>query len=175
MPHIVQHRLFLGFRPPRPVVAEFASIRDAFPSRRQVPDDQLHMTLLPFPLVAESPERLARQIIDAVSAVELTGCRVIVDRLVLAPRSGLLQPSEPVRGLLSFQRSLTSLVLKAGLRPREGHRFSPHFTLFYHGPVRSCSCIDPVSWVAEELVLIHSFHGERRHETLERWPLTNPA
>ena len=119
----VQHRLLLCFRPPDPAIAEMARIRDAFRSRRRVPDGQLHMTLLPFPLSLEFPERLARRIIRDISVAELPSCRIIVDRLVLGPRSGLLQPSEPLHGLQSFQRRLVRLAPQGS-----GRRFSPHFT-----------------------------------------------
>lgn len=168
----IRHRLFIGFHPPAAVIPEMGWIRDAFRSRRRVPDDQLHMTLLPFPLYPSLPEPLARHIIRILSAVELPSCRIIVDRLVLGRRSALLQPSEPLPELRSFQRMLAGLVRQAGLQALEGHRFSPHFTLFYDGPVGPGAYIDPISWTAEELVLVHSFHGQGRHETLARWPLT---
>jgi 2'-5' RNA ligase len=170
----VLHRLFIGLRPPVPILSEMARIRDAFPCRSRVADDRLHMTLLPFPLQPDFPRLLAREIVAAISSVELPPCRIIVDRLVLGASSALLQPSEPVIGLLSLQRTLAELALEAGLRSLPGHRFSPHFTLFYGGPSEHSSAIEPISWTAEELVLIHSLHGLGRHETLERWPLRDP-
>jgi RNA 2',3'-cyclic 3'-phosphodiesterase len=173
MPIFVQHRLFLAFRPPAPALPEISGIRDAFRSRRIVPDDQLHLTLLPFPLYPRFPEAIARSVMLALSAAELTACRVIVDRLVLGLKSGLLQPSEPVLGLHAFQRMLVRLLLPPKLQMAAERWFRPHFTLFYDGPTGSSLSIEPISWTAEELVLVHSLHGEGRHETVARWPLRN--
>lgn len=174
MPGFVRHRLFLAFRPPAPLISEIGRIRDAFPSRGRVADDHLHMTLLPFPLFSEFPEPVADRLVRVFAAARLPRCRIIVDRLVLGLRSALLQPSEPVLGLQSFQSELARLVREAGLRPLERHRFSPHLTLFYNGLDGPCFWIDPISWTAGELVLVHSLHGEGRHETLARWALSDP-
>jgi 2'-5' RNA ligase len=166
------HRLFLGFRPPAAILSEIAAIRDYFLPRRPVPDSRLHITLLPFPLHEEFPQLLARHVVGALSADELPVCRVILDRLVLGARIGLLQPSEPVPGLQAFQKQVARKVLTAGLRPLKGYRFSPHSTLFYDGPIAPSLGIDPISWTAKELVLVHSLHGRGQHRTLKRWRLS---
>jgi 2'-5' RNA ligase len=87
-------------------------------------------------------------------------------------RSALLQPSEPVIGLLTLQRALARSVLPPAVQRDAERSFSPHVTLFYGGPTGSTVPIDPISWTAEELVLIHSVHGKGVHNDLARWPLT---
>lgn len=165
------HRLFLAVRPPDAPVQEIAPIRDWFAPRRPVPDPQLHLTLLPFPVVREYPDALAERLVETLSRVEMPAFRVIVERLVVGNGRALLQPNERVRGLHSFQRRLAAAVLADGSRSLHGHRFSPHLTLFYGARPDLTAAVDPISWTAEELVLVHSLIGRSEHRTIARWPL----
>jgi 2'-5' RNA ligase len=44
-------------------------------------------------------------------------------------------------------------------------------TLLYGRGATVHQAIEPVAWTVRELVLVHSFLGETRHEVLGRWPL----
>lgn len=50
-------------------------------------------------------------------------------------------------------------------------RFTPHVTLHYNRQLVAEAEVKPVRWMVRKLVLIHSFVGQSRYETLGRWPL----
>ena len=165
------HRLFLALLPPEAPVREIAPIRDWFAPRRPVPDPQLHLTLLPFPVYPNFPDSLAARLVAALSSIEMRSFRVIVDRLIVAKGQGLLNPSEAVLGLQSCRRTLAAALLEEGVQPMKGKRFSPHVTLFYDDRPDLAEAVDPISWTAEEIVLVHSLVGRSEHRTLARQPL----
>jgi 2'-5' RNA ligase len=153
------------------LIPELARTRNAFRSPRPVPDEQLHMTLVPFPLCVTFPDGFAGHLVRLISASAFPPCRIVLDRVVLGRRTGLLQPSEPIVGVNWLHRLVTGRLVQAGFRPLAAYRFSPHVTLFYNCSPQPPIYVDPISWTAEELVLVHSIHGASRHETLARWPL----
>lgn len=79
--------------------------------------------------------------------------------------------SEPIRGLLTFQRRLAGALARSGLAIMPTYRFQPHLTLTYGHKGQDVRAIDGISWLVEDFVLIESFHGERRHEQLDQWML----
>ena len=58
-----------------------------------------------------------------------------------------------------------------GVTERPGYRFSPHLTLGYRIGEPFSERVAPVSWTADEIVLIDSHVGRTRHEVLGRWRL----
>lgn len=50
-------------------------------------------------------------------------------------------------------------------------RFNPHVTLAYVDGVMSSEVLPPVSWMAEDIVLIHSLVGKTQYIELGRWKL----
>jgi len=79
-------------------------------------------------------------------------------------------------GLMQFQAELDQKMKRAGLTHGEQHRqFTPHLTLFYgRMPVQERS-IDPVTWRAQDFVLIRSVVGEGVYIEEGRWPLRRLA
>lgn len=83
---------------------------------------------------------------------------------VLAGQAGLAA----VRAL---QALLGAEMKRAGLGQWVEKNFTPHMTLLYGHGATVLQAIEPVAWSVHELVLVHSFLGETRHELLGRWPL----
>jgi 2'-5' RNA ligase len=63
------------------------------------------------------------------------------------------------------------LVLRHQLGADRPHAFKPHVTLLYDRKMLSEQEVAPISWTATEVLLIHSFIGQKRHEVLGRYPL----
>jgi len=49
------------------------------------------------------------------------------------------------------------------------HAFTPHLTLLYDDRVVVEEVVTPVSWMAAELVLVHSVVGEGHYDLPDRW------
>jgi 2'-5' RNA ligase len=74
-----------------------------------------------------------------------------------------------------FYRLLAAEMRKAGLGQWIDKRFTPHMTLSYGRCSLDAQATEPVAWTVRELVLVHSFIGQTRHEVLGRWPLGDEA
>jgi len=82
-----------------------------------------------------------------------------------------LKPGEPMPVLKAFQQRLQLAVAEVGVYPNRGFRFDPHVTLAYGQEDGFRHQVWPISWRAEEFVLIHSLVGLTEHVELGRWPL----
>ena len=68
--------------------------------------------------------------------------------------------------LMTFQQRLW-----ADLGGKGRSAFTPHVTLLYDEQLVPEEEVRPVRWTVSEFVLIHSFVGHSRYETLGRWTL----
>jgi len=59
--------------------------------------------------------------------------------------------------------------LAAAFGAGRSHAFTPHLTLLYDDRVVVEEVVTPVSWMAAELVLVHSVVGEGHYDLLDRW------
>ena len=73
--------------------------------------------------------------------------------------------------LRAFHAQLATSLREAGLGQFTGASFDPHVTLAYDARLVAPAAVGPVSWQAQEFVLIHSLLGQTRHIPLARWPL----
>lgn len=168
-----RHRLFFAIRPPDGLVPEIAVLRDRDGAGHgRVADHRLHLTTWLFPDRADFPHMLVERARQAVDTLDLRRFGIAFDRMTGDDRGIRLLPSEPILGYMAFQRTLAAALARAGLRSRSGWRFAPHMTLRYGGRQSIDEAIVPVSWVAQELVLIDSILGAHRHETLAHWTLS---
>jgi len=111
-----------------------------------------------------------------VDEIEMPAFDVVLDRamslngsngrlpLVLCESSGLSLVRE-------FHRALGIALIKSGLSRHVRKQIKPHMTLLYHERRIAEHPIEPVSWTANEFVLIRSLHGQTKHIELGRWPL----
>jgi 2'-5' RNA ligase len=73
--------------------------------------------------------------------------------------------------LHDFHARFARLLGAAGLAQAAKERFEPHVTLAYDSRAVPAETVDPISWRAGEVVLVHSLLGRTRHIALGRWPL----
>ena len=76
--------------------------------------------------------------------------------------------------LRKFQKRLVSELAKHGC-PFDKGAFTPHLTLLYDDKIISQAPIDPVHWIAGEIVLVHSLLGKTLYYPLGSWPLGGQA
>jgi 2'-5' RNA ligase len=72
--------------------------------------------------------------------------------------------------ILALFRTLGGTLAKV-LGTTERKTLTPHVTMLYDRELILEQEVQPVSWIARELVLIHSLRGLTKHEVLGRWPL----
>ena len=146
-------------------------VRDAIVGARSpVPNERLHITLG----LTDDYRRLEAALVDRMIAIgdTISGepIPIRLDRISAGTGSVALRPTVQPRELANLQKQIGRLVEYWGLT-RTGWSFNPHLTLLYWDGQPFIRPITPIDWRAEELVLIHSLIGERRHITLGRWPL----
>ena len=158
--------LFFGIRPPPGLADAIDDVRRDFGLDRSYDKDRLHITLAPLgyrDLVGEGALAAAR---TAADAIRHPAFRIVFDRV----EGGILRGSEPIRGLIAFQRTLSRALAAHGVGSVRHEPFRPHVTLTYKGAPGSYS-IDGISWLADEFVLIQSLQRASQHELLGRWRL----
>jgi RNA 2',3'-cyclic 3'-phosphodiesterase len=144
-------------------------------ARKAIAQDRLHVSLywLPF------NDRVMDQVIQHVgraaeeAVVAVPPFRVEFDRLVSFRGSGafVLLSRTANSVLQEFRQGLGAALRRHGVRC-DRSEFQPHITLLYdrnHSVAEKV--VEPVSWVANEIVLIRSLLGEGEYRILERWML----
>ncbi len=137
-------------------------------SRRQVPDHNLHLTLLFVGNV--DPERLP-DLIETANGLRATAFEQRLDRFGHFPRAGLVWlggPAGPQGQALAagLAERVSGLGLGVDDRP-----WRPHVTLFRRVSRRpELPEIKPLRWSVDHYVLIESIPG-RPYQPLARWPL----
>lgn len=166
------HRYFLALKPPRGVARELGFWRDSFLfGGRPVDDERLHLTLFMLGDFERPPAGLLGRVEQALAGVPLPACRIVLDLLTGGTGTALLAPTEKLRGLCRLQAELAAALAQNEISPAPWWRFSPHVTLLYdHNYAGRCP-VDPVSWTAEEVVLVESLVGQSKHLVRAAWPL----
>lgn len=133
--------------------------------------DNLHISL---PLIFEGdevPNGIEEFVSARVQAVRMSPFEVVLDVAMTfrLPKQHVLVLSSA--GSIANIYNLNRHLIMAGGAKATGGSFNPHMSLLYTDrPVRKQS-IEPVRWTVREFVLVHSFVGLGRHETVARWPL----
>jgi 2'-5' RNA ligase len=171
MPSEPFHRLFFAVRPPPDVVPRIARLRDHFGQTRNiVADDRLHLTTWLFPDEQDFPADAAALAQAAMQDVPLQTFGIVLDEMIASPSHVVLVPRQISTCYGLLQAQLDKSLRRRGLLPRPGWRFRPHLTLVY-GQHEAISSFAPIAWTAEEIVLIDSVVGARRHDLIARWRL----
>jgi len=91
-----------------------------------------------------------------------------------APARGGAPPKRPLvllgegEGLTELHALLGAAMRRNGLRAAE--RFVPHMTLLYGPQAVPAQPIEPIRFLADALLLVHSERGLTRYNVLGRWP-----
>lgn len=83
----------------------------------------------------------------------------------------VLLGGDGLQGLKTFRADLFERLRRVGVRPKSGADFNPHVTLLYDSRGVDEQPVEPITWQADELLLIHSELRRTKYNTLGRWPL----
>lgn len=172
----VKHKIFLAVKPDAIATeqAEDRTLRliDEY-GLAGIPlkPSNLHISL---PLIFEGdeiPNGIEEFVSARVQAVQMPPFEIILDVAMTfrLPKQHVLVLS--TAGSIANIYNLNRQLVMAGGAMATGSSFNPHMSLLYTDrPVRKQS-IEPVRWTVREFVLVHSFVGLGRHETMARWRL----
>lgn len=162
--------LYVMAKPPPPLARQIWSHPR---SDKRRPPELLHMTMLPLVDLARFAPATLDYLCAVMAAFEAASFRVVFDRIeerhVVA-----LRGSEPMRGALACQKKLAGF-LRANGFPFIGPPPDVHITMSYRRDGLGLASFDPVSWRAEELLLVESVFGETRHVVHARRSLSREA
>lgn len=140
-------------------------------SGRLIAPERLHVSLF---FLGGLPDRMERAICEAMGDVRMSPFEVSFDRTAsfrgkLGSRPFVLIGERGLNQLKSLRQALGTELARQGLRRRAKTSYEPHVTLLYDNRcVEEYPVAEPVSWVVNEFVLIHSMCG---HTHRARWPL----
>lgn len=136
--------------------------------------ERLHITLNHLGDYHSIPQNIVDATSRAVSSLVATPpFEVTLDRVV-SFRAGDQKPlvlvgSDGVAALEGFHRQLQAALARHGIKPEA--RFKPHVTLLRDRSGIVEQPVDPFTWTAGEVVLVHSLLGQTKHVPLARWSL----
>lgn len=168
-----QRRLFFALWPDDEIRREIVRRREALGriSRRQVPDANLHLTLL---FLGNQPADRVAGIETAVDEVSAETFRLQLDRFGWFARARVVwlggQAPEAAQALVAALAGvLQPLELEFDVRP-----FRPHITLFRKVARRPDLPVpEPLAWPIGEFALVESIPGSP-YRVLGKWPLSKP-
>jgi 2'-5' RNA ligase len=137
--------------------------------------DRLHITLQFVSWEREAVHRFLPQAEAIVSRLPLAPFEVSLTE-ALSCQSGrrghplVLGGENPA--IEALCRGLGDAMRHLGLGSFVKRSVTPHLTLLYDPKLVPAQPIEPISWRATELTLIHSVQGHSRHDVLARWPLS---
>jgi 2'-5' RNA ligase len=145
-------------------------------------NDRLHVTLHHLGDYADGlPPSLVSEVHEAASNFRASPFEVTFDRAMsfartVENRPYVLRGNEHSDGgladLMAFQKKFFLAMCRAGLQgPKSNVKFTPHVTMLYDRQMLEEQAIEPVTWVAQDFVLVHSLVGMTQHIHLGRWPL----
>lgn len=166
------HRFFFALLPPIQLARIVANAAHWFEGTgRPLRPDRLHVTMFILPDFARYMEAVVKLLLGVGNGLAAAPVEMMLDRVVGSRSSVALKPSHRIDLLASLRRELVDGARTAGIPERPDYRFAPHVTLGYREGAPFQERVKPISWRANEVVLIHSLLGQTRHEVLGRWPL----
>jgi 2'-5' RNA ligase len=174
-PQLLAHRWFFALKPDD-ITARRTHVfaEEELGAKGLLRPDHHHVTLALTQDFADLPDGLVDMLLRAGDAVMAAPFNLLLDRLVGSNKSVALRSTGAIRLLRALQASIATAMTRHGIALRPGWTFSPHETLCYR---KGKPFIQPVTgfrWTVSEFVLVHSFIGLSRHETIGRWPLRPP-
>jgi 2'-5' RNA ligase len=172
-------RLFFALMPEAPAAAQAGEIVEALrgPCRlsgKALPPRRLHVTLHHVGDFAGLPGDVVARAKAAGDGLKQSGFAIRFDRAGSFLRKQrtlplVLRGGAGVIPLIAFQDALGKALAHRGFRPSS--HYTPHMTLLYDSRYVEARDVAPVAWAARDFVLIRSFIGKSRYETVGRWSL----
>jgi 2'-5' RNA ligase len=169
------HRLFFAIRPPEGAHPYFLEEQRRFGPGRAVREDYLHLTTVISNDYRVFPRVVAQKMLVIGDSVVADRFPVVLDQVVATRHSVAMCSSERLRSFDTLYDVLALGMTRTEVPIRAGWRSRPHATLLYRCGEPLRQCIDPMSWMVTEFLLIHSLVGFGRHEVLCRWSLQAPV
>ena len=170
------HSVFFAALPARPEAIRAGGLARALAGEHGfggffVPPERLHITLS---LVGKQPGPPPEEVIDlarqAGDRITRRPFKVAFNRLQSWQRSNgplvLVGDDDKITGLKWLSKDLARAQGLKSVR-----NIVPHVSLLWSSDFLAERMVEPFSWTVREFVLIHSVHGQGRHEILGRWPL----
>ena len=171
-----KHKAFLALKPDDCAAERISEVtlrlmQENGLAGRPLKHKNLHISL---PLVWEGAE--FRPDLPEIVSARVQMVRVPPFEIILDMAMSFRQPKRHIlvlgatRSVANIYNLNRQLVFAMGSRARK-IAFTPHMTLLYTNKPVDKQPVEPVRWMAREFVLVHSFVGLGRHETVARWPL----
>jgi 2'-5' RNA ligase len=177
-----QHRYFFALQPPPLATDEIVRLTEALRRRRRglgapMGRGRHHVSLVSLGVDDRPLDAWSRRAAAAVTAVRRPAFRLAFNRIAAFAGGGgkralVLRGDEGVLGVDLLRADIQAALCAAGLARRREQPFEAHLTLVRGPDDAPETFIAPISWVAREFVLIHSYVGEGRYEIAGRFPLT---
>ena len=175
-----KERLFLALQPPAEMWPALRQLEQQQRQRhglqgRALRDEHLHITLQHLLDHEALPDDWIARAGVAVESVTRQKIALCFDRVMSFARRTdnrpfVLLAQEGLHALLGLQRALGEAMKQVGFLQVD-RSFTPHVTLLYDRQQIPVQAVEPLTWQAQEIVLIHSLLGRTQHRVLARWPL----
>ena len=158
--------LYLMIKPPADIAARIHAL-PRNDRRRGI--ELLHMTFAAFVDLAEAPAGFLELVTRGLDDFSASSFPVRFDRIECR-KATTLRSSTPLTAAWEFQRQLAEYFHRHDFK---WFNLPPelHVTIDYRGDGLGTDAIDPVEWIAAEMLLVESVVGEARHILHGRWPL----
>jgi RNA 2',3'-cyclic 3'-phosphodiesterase len=176
-----RHNIFFALYPPPEPAERIGRLTDRLfetgaLSGRRVGRPRLHVSLNSLGEHSVLPERLIAHACAAVSQLTVPSFVLALNRVMsfetnkgLRPR--VLTGDDGLIGVFMLHHAIHEALAKAGLMRGREPPILPHLTLSREEGLWPDNFIDPIVWRVRDFRLVHSRHGEGRHNILGRWPL----
>lgn len=139
------------------------------------PVDRLHVSLISLGRFDGLPGDIIAAAARAAAAIQAVPFEITFDQRLSfkgVPHPLVLTCRQPAPALAELRQTLGTALKQSGLATaHEPAGFVPHLTVLRDPKPLPPAAIDPISWLVQDFVLIHSIHGRGHHEPLGRWPL----
>lgn len=176
-------RLFFAFMPDAAAAERAESMAMAVGAEhgakpRKEAREKFHITLFHVGDFLGLPAQAVAQACHVADAMRAAPFDIGLDKLASFSGSPKRLPyvllfNRAPEALMAFQADMQARMLRQGLtQGRNQRQYTPHLTLLYgHQKLAERPVAPPLSWTAQEFVLVRSFIGQGRYERLGRWPL----
>lgn len=173
LPLPVVHRFFFALKPDDITARRTHAFAEAaLGARGLLRPERHHVTLGLTEDMPTIPGAIVERLLRVGAAVSATPFDLVLDRMSIGYGTIVLRPSHVVRPLHALQSGIARAMAAEGLAMRGGWRFTPHETLCYRkAETAEERVIEGFQWQVKEFLLVHSYVGLHRHETIGRWPL----